>query len=131
MEKKDIKMKYKRCGHGRGRFSLGGFLIKGLFVMLLWNAIVPALFAGPAIGFLQSLGLMILGRLLTGGMRKGFKNHARRDEMREHWKNKMRERWESMSQEDKTSFRDSFRKGPVEVNVFDVEVEEEEEETDK
>lgn len=120
-------MKYRACSHGRGRFSLGGFLIKGLFVMLLWNAIVPALFAGPAIGFLQSLGLMILGRLLTGGMRRGFRNHARRDQMREHWKNKMRARWESMSKEEKTSFRDSFRKGPVEVNVFDVEVEEEDE----
>ncbi|MFK7921518.1 MAG: hypothetical protein AB8H47_06150 [Bacteroidia bacterium] len=120
-------MKYKRCGQGPRGFSLGGFLIKGLLVMLLWNAIVPALFAGPAIGFLQSVGLMILGRLLTGGMRKGFARGGGHDKMRQHWKNKMREKWSEMSQEDKTSFRDSFRKGPVEVNVFDVDVEEEEE----
>lgn len=126
-------MKYKRCGQGPRGFSLGGFLIKGLLVMLLWNAIVPALFAGPAIGFLQSVGLMILGRLLTGGMRKGFAGRAGqgRDQMRQHWKSKMREKWNEMSQEDKTSFRDNFRKGPVEVNVFDVEVEEEDEEEEK
>ena len=39
-------------------------------VMLLWNAIVPALFTSvPAINYLQALGLLVLCRILFGGLR--------------------------------------------------------------
>ncbi len=39
-------------------------------VMLLWNAIVPALFTTvPAINYLQALGLLVLCRILFGGLR--------------------------------------------------------------
>lgn len=121
--------------HHRCKGGFGGFLFKGLLVMLLWNALVPALFAGPAIGYFQSLGLMLLAHLLTGGFRKGRRmrgwgGHGS-DKMRKHWKRKMREKWNEMSEEEKTRFRDQFRRGPYEVNVFDVEVEEEEEQDDK
>lgn len=39
----------------------------GLVVMGLWNWLVPGLFAGPAIGWLQAVGLFALGRILFGG----------------------------------------------------------------
>jgi hypothetical protein len=39
-------------------------------VMLLWNALVPALFISvPAINYLQALGLLVLCRILFGGLR--------------------------------------------------------------
>lgn len=41
------------------------FLI-GAFVMLLWNALMPALFALHTITYWQSIGLIILVRMLVG-----------------------------------------------------------------
>jgi len=38
-------------------------------VMQLWNALLPNLFGWHVIGFGQALGLLILSRLLFGGMR--------------------------------------------------------------
>jgi len=37
-------------------------------VMLLWNALIPAIIGWSAIGYWQSLGLLVLCRLLLGGM---------------------------------------------------------------
>jgi hypothetical protein len=36
--------------------------------MSLWNWLVPALFAGPTVSYWQALGLMVLTRLLFGGL---------------------------------------------------------------
>ena len=59
--------------------------------MYLWNNLAVPIFGLPLIGFFQALGLMILGRLLTGGFGPrggGFgPGHARRRYMRERWKN--------------------------------------------
>ncbi len=40
-------------------------------VMLLWNMLLPEIFALPAISYWQAAGLMILLRLLFGGFRHG------------------------------------------------------------
>lgn len=37
-------------------------------VMLLWNALIPEIIGWSAIGYWQSLGLMVLCRLLLGGL---------------------------------------------------------------
>ncbi len=39
--------------------------IISFLVMLLWNNLVPALFNGPSISFFQSLGLLLLLRMLS------------------------------------------------------------------
>lgn len=42
----------------------------GWVVMVLWNWLMPALFAGAhSIDFLQALGLLVLCKILFGGMR--------------------------------------------------------------
>lgn len=38
----------------------------GVFVMLLWNGILPELFGFPEIGFLKAWGLTVLCQLLFG-----------------------------------------------------------------
>lgn len=43
-------------------------IIFGIFVMLLWNALLPDLFKLPQIDYLQSVGLIILARLIFGGV---------------------------------------------------------------
>jgi hypothetical protein len=49
---------------------LGGALILlvGYVVMLLWNALIPALFQGPVVTFWQAVGIMVLLKIL-------FHNH--------------------------------------------------------
>lgn len=42
-------------------------------VMLLWNALLPALFAAPAISFWQSLGIQLLIGLLLAPLAVSFK----------------------------------------------------------
>ena len=39
----------------------------GIFVKLLWNALMPDIFGLPEIGYWQAVGLVILGHLLIGG----------------------------------------------------------------
>lgn len=66
--------------------------------MLLWNNLATVIFGLPAINFFQTLGLMVLGRLLTGGFRPrggGFGHDRRRH---------MRERWMKMSAEERQQF---------------------------
>ncbi|MCG8309621.1 MAG: hypothetical protein MI975_19660 [Cytophagales bacterium] len=43
-------------------------VIFGAFVMLLWNALLPDLFSFPRINYLQSVGLVVLARLIFGGI---------------------------------------------------------------
>lgn len=42
--------------------------IFGVFVMLLWNVLLPDLFNLPKISYLQSVGLVVLARLIFGGI---------------------------------------------------------------
>lgn len=70
-----------------------------LATMLLWNNLAVVIFGLPVITFFQALGLMVLGRLLTGGFgprgRGGF-GRMRGHQMREHWQKmspEQREQW--------------------------------------
>ncbi len=84
--------KSDRFGRRKGWWFIFGlpfvllFLAVGsLVTMLLWNALLPAIFGLKAISFLQALGLLILTRILFGGFRgrpKPFYGNRR------HW-----ERW--------------------------------------
>lgn len=74
-------------------------LAVALAVMLLWNQLVPQLFHGPTLEYGQALGLLILSRLLFGGLRGG---HG-------HWRQRRwRERWQQMSPEERAHLRESF-----------------------
>jgi len=69
--------------------------VVGLVVMGLWNALVPALFGGPAVSWVQGLGLFALGRLLFGGWGRGRMGGGR------HWRQRMDERMASLSPEER------------------------------
>lgn len=80
----------------------------GGIVMLLWNAIVPALFTTvPAIDYLHALGLLILSRILFGGLRgHGPWSRHGRDHM--HWhgnRHQHWEKWKAMTPEEREQFR--------------------------
>ena len=63
----------------------------GWAVMVLWNDLVPPPFHGPAIDYWQAFALLVLCRILFGGLRGWRGPHA-------HWRGRRwRERWESLS----------------------------------
>jgi site-specific recombinase len=76
----------------------------GYAVMALWNAVLPAVAGVHAIGFFQAVGLLVLSRILFGGLR------ARR--MRGwHWRGRMQARWRQMSPEERERFRNRMGRG--------------------
>lgn len=48
--------------------------VKGALVMFLWNALIPHLFQGPTLDYLQAIGLMVLAKLLVGFGGGGFRS---------------------------------------------------------
>lgn len=85
-----------------GKFGLAFIIITAvmtLLVMSLWNALMPELFGLKTISFWTALGLLVLCRVLFGGMGMGpmmFK--MARDNRQLH------ERWMNMSEDEKASF---------------------------
>jgi hypothetical protein len=68
--------------------------IGGELVMQLWNWLLPPMFGWPQITFWQALGLLVLCRILFGGLGgRGFSRPKRMtDEERERFRQRLRER---------------------------------------
>ena len=79
-------------------------------VMRLWNALIPDLFHGPLLGFWQAAGLLVLCKILFGGLR-GRHGHWREHHgwRREMWRQKWREKWERMTPEERERLRGRYR----------------------
>jgi len=76
----------------------------GWVVMSLWNWLVPALFRGPALQYWQAVGLLVLSRILFGGLRGRGGWHG-------HWRQRMwRERWANMTPEERARMREHFQR---------------------
>jgi hypothetical protein len=77
-------------------------LIKSALVMVLWNALIPDLFHGPALDYPQALGLTVLARLLVGfGGPRGHGGWHRRHH------------WGRFSPEEKARMREALRRTDV------------------
>ena len=84
--------------------AFAGFVVVGLavfswIVMLLWNALLPSLFGAPQLRYLQAAGLLVLSRVLVGGLRGHHGGWRHRG-----W----RERWESLTPEERERLRDKY-----------------------
>jgi hypothetical protein len=97
---------------------LAAVLGMGLIVKLLWNAILPSLLGINHINYWQSVGLLVLSRILFGGFGGG--RPGRGAGWRGRWKqeygddsaggNPFRNKWMNMNQEERTRFREEMRK---------------------
>ncbi|HUI61037.1 MAG TPA: DUF3106 domain-containing protein [Steroidobacteraceae bacterium] len=89
---------------GAGFAVLAVAFLAGLsfVVMSLWNALIPAVFHGPAVSYWQAAGLLVLSRILFGGLRGGGAHGWRHRRWHAHW--------ERMSPEERSRFRDGFRR---------------------
>lgn len=88
-----------------GKFLLwaaAGIAVIGLVVMGLWNWLMPSLFGWTEIGFLEAMALLILSRILFGGLRGPWGGGM-------HWRHRMKERWDRMTPEEREKFRRGFR----------------------
>jgi hypothetical protein len=86
-------MRHKAKFLFRPLFFIVAIAAMGGIVMLLWNAIVPGLFGTALpIDYLHALGLLVLSRILFGGLRGhgGWRGrmhgHGHRHEQWQKWK---------------------------------------------
>ena len=88
--------------------AIAGFLlfiaIGGEVVLQLWNWLLPALFGWRQITFWQGLGILVLCRILFGGL-GGHGGH------RSKFRGRMRERCARMTPEERERFRQGIREG--------------------
>ncbi|WP_318348756.1 hypothetical protein [Aquipluma nitroreducens] len=78
---------------------LVAFFAFGFITMYLWNWLMPLLFHLPEITFWQTIGLLILSRLLLGGFKGRRHDHG-------HCRRHMHEKWENMTPEEREQFRE-------------------------
>ena len=71
----------------------------GYVVMALWNAVLPAVTGLHAITFVQALGLLVLSRILFGGLRGWGRRGG-------HWRARMQARWQQMTPDERERFRE-------------------------
>lgn len=82
----------------------GVIALKSVVVMALWNALVPELFHGPTLTFLQAVGISVLAKLLVGfgfGHHRGWHKHHRKH----FWK----ARWAKLSPEEREKLREEIK----------------------
>ncbi len=77
----------------------------GELVMRLWNGLLPGLFGWRQITFWQALGLLLLCRILFGGLGVRGSHHSN---MRSRMRRRMAERWEQMTPEEKEKVRERW-----------------------
>lgn len=80
-------------------FATSAVVLLGYVVMALWNAVLPAVTGLHAITFVQALGLLVLSRILFGGLRGWGRRGGP-------WRARMQARWQQMSPEERERFRD-------------------------
>lgn len=91
-------------GIGIGVLVIVLFFALGYVVMTLWNWLMPPIFGLHSITYWQAYGLLILSKILFGGLRGGGNCAGRRD-----WRNRMAERWENMTPDEREKAREVWR----------------------
>ena len=80
--------------------------IVSFVVMLLWNNIVVTLFGLKMISYFQSMGLLVLVRIMTGNFGpRGFGGPG----SMMHRKGFMQERWKNMTEEEKNQWKERMK----------------------
>jgi hypothetical protein len=76
--------------------------VLGFVVMSLWNWLTPTLFGWHLITFWQAVGILLLSKIIFGGVRGGSGG-------RMHWRRRMMDRWEHMTPEEREKFSQGMR----------------------
>ena len=84
-------------------FGAAAIALFGWATMLLWNALIPALFGGPALNIWQTFGLLILSNIFF--WRGGRCGHQGGGQWKHYWKQK----WSGMTPEEKEAFKKKMK----------------------
>ena len=93
---------------------IAGFFLLSWIVMLLWNYIMPALLNTAFITYWQSVGLLLLSKIVFGGFRRrpgGFRSYEG-NKCGPPWRRK----WMQMSDEEKAKFKEEWRRRKASPN---------------
>ena len=91
-------------------------VVLGTVTMFLWNWLIPAIFNGPQIKFIEAIGILVLAKILFGfGGWKGRHGHCNCQTRQEggpkgYWKKKWEEKFSKLSPEEKEKFKHSFKR---------------------
>lgn len=80
--------------------------VLGFVVMQLWNHVLTAVVQVPLIDFWQAIGLLILSKILFGGIRGRWGGSR---DCHGGWKSEMREKWRNMSAEEREKLKQEWR----------------------
>jgi hypothetical protein len=80
--------------------------VAGIATQSLWNWLVPSLFHGPVISFGQTLGLLVLSRILFGGFGRGRGSWAQK---RRQWKQEIASEVSNLSPDEREKFRQQMQ----------------------
>ena len=86
-------------------FAVVSLVAVAAVLMWTWNWLVPDLFHGPSINFYQTLGLMLISRILF----RGFHGMGGRGMNINRW-GRWKEHWEKMDPEQREKMRDLWKK---------------------
>ncbi len=88
-------------------FFAGLFVVvAGFATMSLWNWLMPMIFHLPVLTFGQTIGLLVLSRILLGGFGRGGGGGWARGRA---WKRQMMQRMETFSPAEREKFRQQMR----------------------
>ena len=99
-------VKFRFAGIG---IMLATYAVFGVAVMLLWNVLMTEIFGFMPLNYLQAVGLLVLGRLLFGGLGSGWHDRSRGMGRHHpfHHNNELREKWMTMSDEERKEFMEN------------------------
>ena len=87
---------------------LGMIAAFSVAAMFLWNVLMPQIFGLPALSYWQAAGLVILARILFGGLGSGhFGSYGGRGGF--HHGNPFREKWMNMTDDERVEFARTHR----------------------
>ena len=86
--------------------ATGAILLFGAVVMLLWNAVMPAIVNAAVITYWQAVGLLVLCKILFSDFRPRSSGGRPSFGRSPYWKDK----WATMNDEEKKTFKEEWKK---------------------
>ena len=89
-------------------FFIGMAALVTWVLMILWNWLMPVLFGLSIISFWQAFGLLLMSKILFGGLHGGKHKCCGHHGHSNSWKSKFKHKWHKMSDEDKRRWEEKF-----------------------
>ena len=85
----------------------GVFIFSGV-VMLLWNAVLPAVIGVHTVTYWQAMCILVLSKIIFGGF-KGMHDHGHQYHRHRHMERDLREKWMQMDPQEREKMRSELK----------------------